>query len=104
VQTIFSVLGLLWVIFLGPVVRRLAALPDDAWRTNLPEVNGQHETKKDGGDGDGDGTKSLVPNDKTSSGAVRNRFHAKNQSSMSAMESGVDIGRWKQAKNDGKIE
>lgn len=102
VQTIFTVLGILWVIFLGPVVRRLAALPDDAWRTNLLDENGQHETKEGGG-GDG-GAKSVVLNDKTSSGAVRNRFPAKNQSSMSAMESGVDVGRSKQAKNDGKIE
>ena len=35
VQILFSMLGVVWIIVLGPVTRRLAALPDDAWRTHL---------------------------------------------------------------------
>jgi MFS transporter, PAT family, solute carrier family 33 (acetyl-CoA transportor), member 1 len=36
-QTIFSVLGVLWIFVLGPKLRTLASLPDDAWRTHLLE-------------------------------------------------------------------
>jgi MFS transporter, PAT family, solute carrier family 33 (acetyl-CoA transportor), member 1 len=34
-QTVFSVLGVLWIFILGPKLRTLASLPDDAWRTHL---------------------------------------------------------------------
>ena len=100
IQIIFTVLGILWVIFLGPVVRRLAALPDSAWRTNLSD-----------GENDGDdGTTKVNSKSKTTTttkkiGRARRRSIANSRSTMmSAMESGMDVGRWKQAKNDGKIE
>jgi PAT family acetyl-CoA transporter-like MFS transporter 1 len=34
-QLVFSGLGLFWIIFFGRRIRKLAALPDDAWRTHL---------------------------------------------------------------------
>jgi len=34
-QTVFSVLGVIWIFVFGPKLRRLATLPDDAWRTHL---------------------------------------------------------------------
>jgi PAT family acetyl-CoA transporter-like MFS transporter 1 len=99
VQTIFTVLGILWVIFLGPVVRRLAALPDSAWRTNLSD-------DENGDDGTTEvKSKSTVATATKKIGRARRRSIANSRSTMmSAMESGMDVGRWKQAKNDGKIE
>ena len=97
VQTIFTVLGLLWVLFLGPVVRRLAALPDEAWRTELS--NDESNEKNDSG------KKSQIPNRNQKSGGGRKRVNAKKtHPPVSDMESGVDVSRWKQAKNEGKIE
>ena len=91
VQTIFTVLGLLWVLFLGPVVRRLAALPDDAWRTHLLDDE-SNDT----------GTSRTTNRDQKS---TRKRQNAKKiRPAISDMESGVDVSRWKQAKSDGKIE
>jgi hypothetical protein len=92
VQTIFTVLGLLWLLFLGPVVRRLAALPDDAWRTN------ESNDEKDGI------TAATTSANKPQAGGARQRSTSKTQTSLSAMESGVDVSRWKQAKSEGKIE
>ena len=93
VQTIFTVLGLVWVLCLGPVVRRLATLPDDAWRTQLL---------------DDDENKSSKPKSRANNrnqGSTRKRQNAKKtRPSMSDMESGLDLSRWRQAKNDGKIE
>jgi len=34
-QGVFSVLGCVWIMALGNRVRRVAELPDDAWRTHL---------------------------------------------------------------------
>lgn len=34
-QFVFSVLGLSWLVYFGPKVRKLAVLPPDAWRTHL---------------------------------------------------------------------
>ena len=34
-QVTLSCLGCIWILFLGRRVRRLAELPDDAWRTHL---------------------------------------------------------------------
>lgn len=34
-QLVFSALGLLWIFVMGGHVRRIANLPDDAWRTHL---------------------------------------------------------------------
>ena len=34
-QTIFSILGCLWIVLLGRRVRILQALPEDAWRTHI---------------------------------------------------------------------
>mmetsp|Transcript_8845 Transcript_8845/g.22264 ORF Transcript_8845/g.22264 Transcript_8845/m.22264 type:complete len:698 (+) Transcript_8845:234-2327(+) len=71
VQAVLSILGIAWIFTLGPKLRRLAALPDDAWRTHLL-----------------DGTAKTV-----------------DESSLGAVESGeVDVTRWMNAKNDGKIE
>ena len=94
VQSIFVVLGLLWIVFLGPVVRRLAALPDDAWRTQISDGNDDN-TLATG--------KKTSDQDTNSGGGARKRLNAKNRT-LSALESGVDVSRWKQAKNDGKIE
>mmetsp|Transcript_15185 Transcript_15185/g.31495 ORF Transcript_15185/g.31495 Transcript_15185/m.31495 type:complete len:657 (+) Transcript_15185:133-2103(+) len=94
VQTVFTVLGLLWVLFLGPVVRRLAALPDDAWRTHLLEDKNEES-----------GTNNSQVSQERRSGGARKRANAKkNRSIFNDMETGVDVSRWKQAKNDGKIE
>jgi PAT family acetyl-CoA transporter-like MFS transporter 1 len=35
IQGIFSILGCVWILALGNRVRRVAELPDDAWRTHL---------------------------------------------------------------------
>ncbi len=95
VQTIFTVLGLAWVLFLGPVVRRLAALPDDAWRTHLLEDENDETS----------GTNSGSLNQDRRSGGTRKRANAKKKISlMNDMETGMDVSRWNQAKNDGKIE
>ena len=93
VQTIFTVLGLVWVLCLGPVVRRLATLPDDAWRTQLLDEDENNSSKP----------KSRANN--RNQGSTRKRQNAKKtRPSMSDMESGLDLSRWRQAKNDGKIE
>ena len=104
VQAIFSVLGILWVIFLGPVTRRLAALPDDAWRTHL--LDGDDD---DGGNKNSNDKKTKNKNKTTTK--ITHRKRNKNLSDISggslrmgAMESGVDLSSWKDAKNDGKIE
>lgn len=34
-QLAFSVLGIAWIMLLGDRVRKVAELPDDAWRTHL---------------------------------------------------------------------
>jgi MFS transporter, PAT family, solute carrier family 33 (acetyl-CoA transportor), member 1 len=34
-QGLFSILGVLWIFMLGPKLRTLSRLPDDAWRTHL---------------------------------------------------------------------
>lgn len=34
-QFVFSIIGCFWIFWFGPQVQRLAALPDDAWRTHL---------------------------------------------------------------------
>ena len=49
VQTILSVLGIAWIIVLGPVVRRLAVLPDDSWRTQLLDDDGDDDKITKGG-------------------------------------------------------
>ena len=36
-QMVFSILGIMWVYFMGKKVMYLSALPDDAWRTNLDD-------------------------------------------------------------------
>jgi hypothetical protein len=104
VQAIFSVLGILWVIFLGPVTRRLAALPDDAWRTHL--LDGDDD---DDGNNKSNDKKTKIKNKTTTK--ITNRKRNKNLNDISggslrmgAMESGVDLSSWKEAKNDGKIE
>jgi PAT family acetyl-CoA transporter-like MFS transporter 1 len=104
VQIIFTVLGILWVIFLGPVVRRLAALPDDAWRTHLLDnENGDDGTTTTATT---TATTNIGHKPEATSDGARKRSNAKTLrlTTMSAMESGMDVGRWKQAKNDGKIE
>jgi PAT family acetyl-CoA transporter-like MFS transporter 1 len=67
-QTIFSVLGVAWIFVLGPRLKKLAVLPDDAWRTHL--------------------------------------LDGKETGSIGDMESGgaMDLSRWTNAKNDGKVE
>lgn len=47
-QLIFSVLGILWVYFMGQKVNQLAILPDDAWRTHLDEDQDIENNKKRG--------------------------------------------------------
>ena len=98
VQTIFSVLGIFWILSLGPVVRRLAALPSDAWRTKLLVDGDYDETAK--------GRKNSKSASKRSS-AARKRINAKNSGTsnngnsngMNAMESGrVESSRWKGGK------
>eukprot|EP00531_Pseudo-nitzschia_arenysensis_P020079 CAMPEP_0116150132 /NCGR_PEP_ID=MMETSP0329-20121206/19364_1 /TAXON_ID=697910 /ORGANISM="Pseudo-nitzschia arenysensis, Strain B593" /LENGTH=138 /DNA_ID=CAMNT_0003646585 /DNA_START=516 /DNA_END=930 /DNA_ORIENTATION=+ len=92
VQTVFTVLGLLWVLFLGPKVRKLAALPDDAWRTDLLEDEND-ETN---------GTNSGTKNQDRRTGGARKRANAKKKPSLiNDMETGMDVRRWRQAKNDG---
>jgi PAT family acetyl-CoA transporter-like MFS transporter 1 len=39
-QILFAVLGIAWILGLGPKLKALAALPDDAWRTHLLDANG----------------------------------------------------------------
>jgi PAT family acetyl-CoA transporter-like MFS transporter 1 len=34
-QIVFSILGVAWIFILGPKLRTLSRLPDDAWRTHL---------------------------------------------------------------------
>eukprot|EP00536_Pseudo-nitzschia_multiseries_P006560 jgi/Psemu1/239478/estExt_Genewise1.C_1420008 len=84
VQTIFSVLGVVWILLLGPVVRRLATLPDDSWRTHLldgDEDDKLHTRKKKKS---GDSSKG--------SNAARKRTNFKNSKvstgSMNEMETG----------------
>ena len=92
VQTFFSVLGIFWILFLGPVVRRLAALPDDAWRTHLLDGD-DNESKK------GVNKKSKNKPTKTTSNLSNSSVR------MGAMESGIaDLTRWKEANNNGKLE
>mmetsp|Transcript_4986 Transcript_4986/g.11084 ORF Transcript_4986/g.11084 Transcript_4986/m.11084 type:complete len:681 (-) Transcript_4986:225-2267(-) len=87
VQTIFSVLGIFWILSLGPVVRRLATLPSDAWRTKLLADGDDDETAK--------GRKNFKNASKRSN-AARKRTNAKNSDTsnnrnsngMNAMESG----------------
>lgn len=38
-QTVFSALGVLWLLFLTPKVKLLARLPDEAWRTHLLDTS-----------------------------------------------------------------
>mmetsp|Transcript_23630 Transcript_23630/g.50252 ORF Transcript_23630/g.50252 Transcript_23630/m.50252 type:complete len:218 (+) Transcript_23630:335-988(+) len=105
VQTVFSVLGILWVLFLGPVVRGLAALPDNAWRTRLLDDDNNGRAIRGGSAAGAASTKSTKSSKATK---PRKRSNAKNRNNPSVvgddMESGVDVGRWNQAKNDGKIE
>ncbi|CAJ1954175.1 unnamed protein product [Cylindrotheca closterium] len=51
-QAIFSALGIAWIIYFSPKLKRLAALPDDMWRTHL--LDGQ-----DGGTPDTTGTTTV---------------------------------------------
>ena len=43
-QFVFSVLGLSWFVYFSPKVRRLAALPADAWRTHLLDDDKKNES------------------------------------------------------------
>jgi MFS transporter, PAT family, solute carrier family 33 (acetyl-CoA transportor), member 1 len=45
-QMIFSILGCLWVYFMGKKVMYLSALPDDAWRTHIDEEDKDDEKGK----------------------------------------------------------
>ncbi|MGK3749277.1 MAG: hypothetical protein ACI8RD_001571 [Bacillariaceae sp.] len=105
VQAIFSVLGILWVIFLGPVTRRLAALPDDAWRTHLLDGDDDDDNSNKSNDKKTK-TKGDVKNKNKTTARKRNNLTNISGGSlrMGAMESGVDVSSWKEAKNDGKIE
>jgi len=38
-QVVYSVLGVAWILLCGKKVRRIAELPDDAWRTHLLDSN-----------------------------------------------------------------
>ncbi len=42
-QMVLSVLGCLWVLFMGKTVQHVAELPDDAWRTHIGEGNDDEE-------------------------------------------------------------
>ncbi len=39
-QMVFSALGVAWLVYFGPKVRKLAALPGDAWRTHILDKEG----------------------------------------------------------------
>lgn len=51
-QLAFSILGCLWIFFLGKKVDHIAALPDDAWRTHLDDDNGDFREADVGDDGE----------------------------------------------------
>mmetsp|Transcript_15271 Transcript_15271/g.35189 ORF Transcript_15271/g.35189 Transcript_15271/m.35189 type:complete len:684 (-) Transcript_15271:726-2777(-) len=100
VQTIFSVLGIVWILALGPVVRRLATLPDDSWRTHLLD--------DDEDDNKLDSRKQNKPEDSTkpsSSSYARKRSVLKKSRvstgsmTVNDMESGgLDVKQWKEGK------
>jgi PAT family acetyl-CoA transporter-like MFS transporter 1 len=35
VQGVLTIVGIAWIFVLGPKLKKLASLPDDAWRTHL---------------------------------------------------------------------
>lgn len=45
-QFVFSILGCLWVYFMGKKVMYLSTLPDDAWRTHTDEEKEDTEKGK----------------------------------------------------------
>eukprot|EP00551_Chaetoceros_affinis_P006121 CAMPEP_0203670128 /NCGR_PEP_ID=MMETSP0090-20130426/6308_1 /ASSEMBLY_ACC=CAM_ASM_001088 /TAXON_ID=426623 /ORGANISM="Chaetoceros affinis, Strain CCMP159" /LENGTH=584 /DNA_ID=CAMNT_0050534937 /DNA_START=27 /DNA_END=1781 /DNA_ORIENTATION=+ len=45
-QLVFSILGCLWVYFMGKKVMYLSTLPDDAWRTHADDENDDSEKGK----------------------------------------------------------
>jgi len=51
-QLAFSILGCLWIFFLGKKVDHIAALPDDAWRTHLDDDKGDFREADAGNDGE----------------------------------------------------
>jgi len=51
-QLAFSILGCLWIFFLGKKVDHIAALPDDAWRTHLDDCKGDFRDVNAGDDGE----------------------------------------------------
>ena len=44
-QLVFSAMGISWLLYFGPKIQRLAALPNDAWRTHLYEEEPQAQEK-----------------------------------------------------------
>ena len=44
-QMVFSILGCLWIYFMGKKVMQLSALPDDAWRTHSDDKHGKDSEK-----------------------------------------------------------
>ncbi len=45
-QFVFSILGCLWIYFMGKKVMYLSALPDDAWRTHVVEDDKSKDSEK----------------------------------------------------------
>ena len=45
-QMVFSILGCLWIYFMGKKVMHLSALPDDAWRTHIDEDDNGKDSEK----------------------------------------------------------
>jgi PAT family acetyl-CoA transporter-like MFS transporter 1 len=69
-QIIFASLGILWLVCLSPRLKRLAALPDDAWRTHLldssdteAEDAGSNVTDLESGDADLSKWKNQIADD-----------------------------------------
>lgn len=106
VQTIFSVLGILWIIVLGPVVGRLAALPDDAWRTHLLDDDNDgnnNKTKNKNKKDDSNKNKNNSTTTKVINRKRNNNLNITSNMSNSMRMGAMELG-WKEVKNDGKTE
>jgi PAT family acetyl-CoA transporter-like MFS transporter 1 len=49
-QLVFSAMGVGWIIYFGPKLRQLAALPGDAWRTHLLLDDGEEDDTLESGE------------------------------------------------------
>jgi len=103
VQIVFSVLGIIWIILLGPVTARLASLPDDAWKTHILDNNNDSETKETKNEDDfTNRSKSTSIHNRKGRNSLK---HVDSSSKrLGAIESGVNVPNLKEAKNGCKTE